>query len=595
MSNLTRSITVFLSLFGLIFSNLNPAASETTVSCPRITWGGPMDSAAPNIFGIYYPAVDQYLQRVNPETLLPVEKEASIIGCYAAYDYQRFPDGIKSWQVGIIDRDASGYFWKNAQGKTWRLTPDFKNSKFNLEADYPYIQLGETLEFDIPFTTVNSASCKIKSFSQRFSPGFSRTASPYYGRSQLKFKVIIPEFSQDPKINPVETLNNLELSKVTEFFKVNSFSKQIINFEYVALSKSIEGSYNDYYDKSNEIMKKAFELFTIVNPSRDYDGLIFALPKEYKNKDAGYATSLNSVTSKYPIDARVRISWIGSAPHNWGDPNAPAWKVTAHELGHNLGLSDLYAVGDGSNYDGNTIGPFDIMGSLSAKANELTFWNRWLLGWLQDEQVFCAAPDFDLKEIQLQPVNSTAPGYKGIVVPLTRYSALLIESRRATGYDSTLSEDEQGIVVYKIDTTIPSGRGPIKVIPKLTPYTTRPYVSNFLDMYRFLKAPLQYSDSVISEGISIANISSTAIDTVLIANKTKSNEFQIRIDAIKQEIKAKADAIAKAEADAKAKAEAEAKVKATIKNMKTIVCIKGKTSKKVLGVNPKCPAGYRKK
>jgi len=30
-------------------------------------------------------------------------------------------------------------------------------------------------------------------------------------------------------------------------------------------------------------------------------------------------------------------------------------------------------------------------------------------------------------------------------------------------------------------------------------------------------------------------------------------------------------------------------------NKATITCIKGKISKKITGVNPKCPAGYRKK
>jgi hypothetical protein len=30
-------------------------------------------------------------------------------------------------------------------------------------------------------------------------------------------------------------------------------------------------------------------------------------------------------------------------------------------------------------------------------------------------------------------------------------------------------------------------------------------------------------------------------------------------------------------------------------NKTTITCIKGKATKKVVGVNPKCPAGYKKK
>ena len=60
--------------------------------------------------------------------------------------------------------------------------------------------------------------------------------------------------------------------------------------------------------------------------------------------------------------------------------------------------------------------------------------------------------------------------------------------------------------------------------------------------------------------------------------------------------KAEAEAKAKAEAEAKAKAEAEAKAKAenSLKKV-TITCIKGKILKKVTGINPKCPSGYKRK
>jgi hypothetical protein len=59
--------------------------------------------------------------------------------------------------------------------------------------------------------------------------------------------------------------------------------------------------------------------------------------------------------------------------------------------------------------------------------------------------------------------------------------------------------------------------------------------------------------------------------------------------------KAEAEAKAKAEAEAKAKAEAEAKARAAKSKKTTIICVKGKNSKKVTGVQPKCPSGYKKK
>jgi len=59
------------------------------------------------------------------------------------------------------------------------------------------------------------------------------------------------------------------------------------------------------------------------------------------------------------------------------------------------------------------------------------------------------------------------------------------------------------------------------------------------------------------------------------------------------ELKAKQEAEARAAAELKAKQEADAKV-ATIKKT-TITCVKGKLTKKVTAVKPKCPAGYQKK
>jgi hypothetical protein len=62
------------------------------------------------------------------------------------------------------------------------------------------------------------------------------------------------------------------------------------------------------------------------------------------------------------------------------------------------------------------------------------------------------------------------------------------------------------------------------------------------------------------------------------------------------DLKAQQEADAKAAADLKAKQEAEAKAAVAPPAKKlSITCIKGKLIKKVTAVNPKCPAGYKKK
>jgi membrane protein involved in colicin uptake len=63
---------------------------------------------------------------------------------------------------------------------------------------------------------------------------------------------------------------------------------------------------------------------------------------------------------------------------------------------------------------------------------------------------------------------------------------------------------------------------------------------------------------------------------------------------LEEEAKAKAEAEAKAKAKAKAEEEAKAKLEAS-KKKSTITCVKGKVTKKVSAVNPKCPKGYKRK
>jgi len=91
--------------------------------------------------------------------------------------------------------------------------------------------------------------------------------------------------------------------------------------------------------------------------------------------------------------------------------------------------------------------------------------------------------------------------------------------------------------------------------------------------------------------------------------KTEYEVYSLQIAAEKKaaELKAKQEAEAKASAELKAKQEAEAKADAELKAKQeaaakaaaakktTITCVKGKLTKKVIAVKPKCPMGYKKK
>ena len=109
-------------------------------------------------------------------------------------------------------------------------------------------------------------------------------------------------------------------------------------------------------------------------------------------------------------------------------------------------------------------------------------------------------------------------------------------------------------------------------------------VSEIRAMIRDSSNGLDYS-SVIPTDSPLSVPAATTPSSVSISDAKAKAEADAKA-------KAEADAKAKAEADAKAKAEADAKANAA---KKTIVCVKGKSIKRVTALKPVCPKGYKKR
>jgi hypothetical protein len=115
-----------------------------------------------------------------------------------------------------------------------------------------------------------------------------------------------------------------------------------------------------------------------------------------------------------------------------------------------------------------------------------------------------------------------------------------------------------------------------------------------------LSKPAQFPD--ITDGKALIESKVSGKSTRYQEKLKKLEEDQVVKAALEANAKAEAEAKAKIEAIAKAEAEAKAKEDARVLAAKmatlkktTVTCIKGKTTKKVTGVKPKCPAGYTKK
>jgi len=131
-----------------------------------------------------------------------------------------------------------------------------------------------------------------------------------------------------------------------------------------------------------------------------------------------------------------------------------------HEFGHAMGLIDLYEIGVANPQTFHYTGDFSMMGNILGTAPEYLGWERWLLGWFDDDAVLCTSPG--QSAATLTPVE-VAGGVKIAVVPTGTTTALVVESRHAIGYDQALPRE--GLLVYSIDTSINTGAGVVKVLP----------------------------------------------------------------------------------------------------------------------------------
>ena len=113
-------------------------------------------------------------------------------------------------------------------------------------------------------------------------------------------------------------------------------------------------------------------------------------------------------------------------------------------------------------------------------------------------------------------------------------------------------------------------------------------MSGISPTYKFLALIKEAEDFVANEK-KLEAIQEAARVAAELKAKQEADE-RVRIEA---ELKGKLEAEAKAATELKAKQEAEAKAAALKKT--TITCVKGKLTKKVTAVKPKCPAGYKVK
>ncbi|GHH90676.1 M6 family metalloprotease domain-containing protein [Streptomyces capillispiralis] len=137
-----------------------------------------------------------------------------------------------------------------------------------------------------------------------------------------------------------------------------------------------------------------------------------------------------------------------------GSYDRTGYRVLPHENGHVFGLPDLYTA-----EGGGAVGHWDIMSEDWGANNDLLAWHKWKLGWLDADQVGCAAGT-GTKEYTLTPLARTG-GPKLVFVPLDAHSGYAVELRTRAGNDDAVCRP--GILIYRVDADVDTGMGPITV------------------------------------------------------------------------------------------------------------------------------------
>jgi M6 family metalloprotease-like protein len=295
--------------------------------------------------------------------------------------------------------------------------------------------------------------CKTSDVSPRpdTSNGFPRPATAMTGTVSARILLVPIIFSDLPYTEADDLRMKTATDKVTRFYQETSYGRVSLTYEYlpkqywVSMSKSAA----DYRLPENiPQYNKTFlveDVFALADPAINfslYDGVALT---------TGYSSTINggqgfpgmAFDTKNGIAKGVSLELGSAAANN---------EVMAHELGHSLfGLEDLYVFLNANRPtvpDPVPAGPWDMMSSLG---KEFFGWNKLLMGWLDSHHVRCISNQVSSSHF-IETIDKPGSKPKLVLINLSQGVTLAIEGR---------TSPSKGVLVYKIDTRINHGDGPI--------------------------------------------------------------------------------------------------------------------------------------
>ena len=361
--------------------------------------------------------------------------------------------GAKCTKVGKVDvingktftclKSGNKLFWSRGSAASKSKIPSVvdlsQNTSITPVADLSPVEVCKTIDLTSRSLGTN---------------GFPRPANLANGKSEIKILALPIIFEEIPFTDTDLSKLQNALKQTSDFYAKASYNRVKLTFDIPAknLWVKLKTTANDYGilpnkpQQNNEIIVQ--DTFLLADPQIDfskYDSVVI---------ESGYSP-LTGVGQGFGGQVfTTKTGNINGATLEIGRAAGSA-NTIAHELGHSIyGLEDLYVF---LNSQRPSVpeplpgGRWDVM-SDAGSLNEFFGWNKLLMGWIKDEEVRCVQNQISSTHYLSDFANSL--GTKLLLINLKPGVTIAMESRN--NYSSG-----QGLLIYKIDTNINHGDGPI--------------------------------------------------------------------------------------------------------------------------------------
>jgi immune inhibitor A len=210
-----------------------------------------------------------------------------------------------------------------------------------------------------------------------------------------------------------------------------------------------------YPNNAQKLVEDAVDLADSYVNYSDYDndnnGWVDGLMVVHAGRGAEYTMNVNDIWShKWGISPRYRdtkyISTYSMMPEYWVTPGDMTCGVYVHELGHVLGLPDLYD----TDYSSNGVGKWSVMSAGSWNGvngnspSHFDAWSKIQLGFAAATNVAATTMGASIPEVE-----NNATIYRLWTSGTFGNEYFLAENRQQTGYDSALPGE--GLLIWHID------------------------------------------------------------------------------------------------------------------------------------------------